>query len=132
MDIHILNAQNKYKIIQYAIESGNISKTCELFGVSRTSYYKWYNRYKEYGIDGLNNITPCKPHMPNQVDSETEKAILNYVIKCPKDGPKKIFYGLKDQGYCVGTTGIYKVLKRNNLNKREKREIYSKANKLKK
>ena len=30
-----------------------VSKICELFGVSRKTYYKWCKRYKEEGLEGL-------------------------------------------------------------------------------
>lgn len=126
-----LAPQQKYNLIQYALETGNISKACELFGVSRTSYYKWYSRYKEYGKVGLCNFIPRKPRMPNQIDNETEEVILEYIINKPKDGPKKISFELKEQGYEVGPTGIYKVLKRNNLNKKEERIVYAKKRKKK-
>ncbi|MDQ7055059.1 MAG: helix-turn-helix domain-containing protein [Persephonella sp.] len=32
-----------------------MSKTCRYFGISRTTFYKWYSRYKREGIEGLYN-----------------------------------------------------------------------------
>ena len=46
MDFEGLNAISKYNIIKYALKTNNVSKTCQLFGISRTIYYRWYNRYK--------------------------------------------------------------------------------------
>jgi transposase-like protein len=31
----------------------NVAKTCRYFGISRTRYYHWYNRYRETGLEGL-------------------------------------------------------------------------------
>ena len=34
-------------------EGMTVSKICELFGMSRKTYYKWRKRYKEQGEEGL-------------------------------------------------------------------------------
>ena len=34
-------------------EGMTVVKICELFGMSRKTYYKWYKRYKEEGVEGL-------------------------------------------------------------------------------
>lgn len=132
MDAEGLNVKSKYNIIKHALKNNNVSKTCQLFGISRTIYYRWYNKYKTYGIDGLANKVNKKPNMPNKVNKATENAILNHVNKYPEDGPKRIYYELKTNGYDVGETGIYNVLKRNGLSKRADRELYSKDKTIKK
>ena len=43
----------RLKWIQNYQKTKNISKTCRYFGISRTTFYKWYKRYKEEGIEGL-------------------------------------------------------------------------------
>ena len=41
-------------IIRHAEEvTHNIAKTCRYFGISRTAFYKWYERYKKYRVEGL-------------------------------------------------------------------------------
>jgi transposase len=126
MDFEGLNAKSKYNIIKYALKTNNVSKTCHLFGISRTIYYRWYNRYKSHGIEGLENKVNKKPAMPNKVRKDTERAILNHVNKYPEDGPKRIYYELKSKGHLVGESGIYNVLKRNSLSKKIERELYAK------
>ncbi len=40
-------------IIRHAEEvTHNIAKTCRYFGISRTAFYKWYERYQNYGGEG--------------------------------------------------------------------------------
>jgi quercetin dioxygenase-like cupin family protein/transposase-like protein len=34
-------------------ETGNVSATCRLFGITRQTYYNWKRRYDELGLDGL-------------------------------------------------------------------------------
>lgn len=122
------NAHNKYRVIKHAAKHNNIKQTCELFGISRTTYYKWLRAYEENGMNGLAVKEPKKPNMPNKVGKTLENMILDYVVKYPKDGPKRIYYELKADGYYLGETGIYNVLKRNQLTTQAKRLEYSKRN----
>ena len=125
-----VNAHNKYIILKHALKGNNISQTCELFGISRTTFYKWKRAYQKYGMVGLECKEPKKPQMPNKVSKEIEQEILTYVIKYPTDGPKRIYYELRAEGIDVGETGVYNVLKRNDLTKRAQRLIYSKNKKI--
>ena len=120
------NAYTKYRILQHALKIQNVSETCELFGISRTTFYNWETAYQKLGIAGLENKIPQKPKMPNKVSRAIEDEILKYVIKYPGDGPRRIYYELKSEGINIGETGIYNVLKRNSLTKRKQRIEYSK------
>lgn len=41
-----------------------VSIICKRYGVSRKTYYKWKNRYKQKGIDGLLDVSR-RPHNLN-------------------------------------------------------------------
>ena len=84
------DASVRYVILMHGIKTGNVSRTCEIFNISRTTYYKWYSRYKKYGIEGLKDREKCKPNMPNKISSEVENIILNLVINNPNDGPRRL------------------------------------------
>ncbi|MEH7109249.1 helix-turn-helix domain-containing protein, partial [Bacillus sp. JJ1764] len=126
-----MNENQKYQIILQGIASNNISETCKTYGISRTIYYRWYRAYKQNGMDGLAS-KERKPVMPNKVDRKTEKYILEYIVKHPEDGPKRIHYELEEEGIDVSDSGIYNVLKRKELNRREQREAYAKQQREKK
>ena len=121
------NAHSKYMIIKHALKVNNVSRTCEVFGISRTTFYNWYRSYQKYGMPGLKNKEPLKPHMPNKVSKIIEAEILAYVQRFPEDGPKRIYYELKSEGFEIGESGIYNVLKRHNLSKKVQRISYSKS-----
>ncbi|MBU5292627.1 helix-turn-helix domain-containing protein [Anaerosalibacter bizertensis] len=119
------NAYTKYTILQHALKGNNVSQTCELFGISRTTFYNWKNAYEKHGMAGLDNRERRKPKMPNKVSKDIEQEILSYVTKYPADGPKRIYYELISQGFDIGETGIYNVLKRYNLTRKAQRIEYS-------
>ena len=47
--------RRKKRILDHAVESGNVAKTCRYFGIPRSSFYRWRNVYLERGEEGL----PC-------------------------------------------------------------------------
>jgi transposase len=126
MKVEGFNAHNKYMILKHALKENNVSQTCELFGISRTTYYNWNRAYEKHGMMGLAIKKPKKPKMPNKVNKTTEDEILSHVHKFPTDGPKRIYYDLRAEGFDIGESGIYNVLNRYDLSTKVKRIDYSK------
>lgn len=120
------NVHNKSMILKHGLKENNVSHTCKLFGISRSTFYNWHRAYQEYGLNGLKNKERKKPQMPNKVSKAIEQEILAYVERCPRDGPKRIYYELKSEGFNIGESGIYNVLRRNNLSKKMQRITYAK------
>lgn len=125
MRAKVFNAHNKYIVLQHALKEKNVSSTCELFGISRTTYYNWKKAYEKNGMTGLEIDEPKKPKMPNKVNKTIENEILSYVRKFPTDGVNRIYYELKTEGFNIGVSGIYNVLKRHNLSRKNERIEYS-------
>ena len=48
----------KLRILQYAVETGHVAKTCRYFGIGRSSFYRWRQAYTERGEAGLINAPP--------------------------------------------------------------------------
>lgn len=120
-----LNAQGKYLVLKYVEQNSNVQKACELFEISRTTYYKWLKSYEAFGMAGLESKPRKVAKMPHRVPKSIESEILAYVRLAPKDGPRQIYYELKSQGLDVGETGIFNVLKRHGLTQRAKRQAYA-------
>ena len=80
----------RLEIIKHAEEvTGNISKTCRYFGISRQTFYKWVRRYKKQGEIGLSDQSK-RPHTsPRSTPSDIVSKIL-YLRKIYYFGPEKI------------------------------------------
>jgi transposase len=126
MKVEIFNAHNKYMILKHALRENNVTRTCKLFGITRTTYYNWNRAYQKHGMIGLAVKLPQKPKMPNKVNRKIEYEILSYAHRFPADGPKRIYYELRVEGINIGESGIYNVLKRHNLSTKALRIQYSK------
>jgi len=98
-----------------------IASRCQM---SHTTFYKFLKRYKEQGEDGLHDKERVPTIKPNQTPPDVEEAILAFIQDHPAYGPKRISDELRlpENGAIeVGETAVYGVLKRNNLNTRNKR-----------
>jgi transposase len=127
MKVEVFNAHNKYMILKHALKENNVSKTCKVFGITRTTYYNWNRAYQKHGMIGLEIKEPKKPKMPNKVGKTIENEVLSYIERYPADGPKRIYYELRAEGFNIGESGIYNVLKRNKLSTKVQRIEYSKS-----
>ena len=56
--------RRKIKVLEHACSSGNVSRTCRYFGISRETYYCWRRRYQQYGEKGLVNRRPGPRNPP--------------------------------------------------------------------
>ena len=45
--------KRKLSVINYAKQIGNVKKACRYYGISRSIFYVWIERYKLYGEKGL-------------------------------------------------------------------------------
>jgi transposase-like protein len=45
--------KRKKRVIEYTEKSGNIKTACRRFGIARSTFYLWRDRYRESGGDGL-------------------------------------------------------------------------------
>lgn len=60
-------------MIRHALEvSRNVAKTCRYYGIGRTAYYEWYNKYQKEGEEGLKD----KSRRPLATSSEVVAKIV--------------------------------------------------------
>jgi transposase-like protein len=55
-------AAHRLAVIRHAREvTGNVSKTCRYYGITRQAYYKWLRRYEAGGVAALRDGS-SRPH----------------------------------------------------------------------
>jgi len=91
---------------------------CNKFGISRKTGYKWYNRFLEFGKEGLKDLSRAPHHHPNEMESSTIEVILLIKKNFPFWGPRKIHARLKSHYLEIelpSKSTIENILKKNNL-----------------
>ncbi|OPZ23993.1 MAG: Integrase core domain protein [bacterium ADurb.BinA186] len=119
------NQKWRLAIINHAEEiSHNVAKTCRYYGISRSIYYRWYRRYQKHGIDGLEDCSSRPLHSPRATEAEVVAKIV-YLRETYHFGPWKIQMYLKRyHDIEISSAGIYRILKRLNINRLPQNQRY--------
>lgn len=113
----ISDIRRKKKVFAYAQLTGNISKACRHFGISRETYYTWKRAYEKSGDKGLINSKPCPENPKLRTSIPIEEKIL-YLRKTYHLGQRRIkWYLERYHDIHVSEGAVYNVLKRNDLNR---------------
>jgi transposase InsO family protein len=84
------NMINKWLDKEYTI-----TELSEYHNVSRKTVYKWIERYKSRGMEGLSELSRAPHTHTNETPEEIVKAIVNMKIRKMNWGPKKILSRLR-------------------------------------
>jgi len=114
-----LSRQGKIRLrwIDYYNKTGNVSLTCRYFGISRKTFYKWYNRYKIFGLKGLEDLSkaPRKKRQP-EITWEQEKRIKKLRKEYIRYGKEKLaLLYEKIYGEKISAWKVYRVIRKYNL-----------------
>lgn len=85
--------KEKMKFITAVLENKNeiaFTELCENFNISCKTGYKYVNRFKEEGIDGLKERSRAPHCNANQMPEHVEEAILKVKYRYPSWGSKKV------------------------------------------
>ena len=104
-------------MIEYAEQTGNVHRTCQHFGVARSTFYLWRDRYRELGDEGLRSRRGGPHHHPNRTPDEVVNKIL-HLRRTYYMGPIRIVWYLQ-RYHDIKTSDatVYRVCKRHGLNR---------------
>lgn len=77
-------------IAMYLDQVLSMADLCRAFGVSRKTGYKFVQRYKTYGPDGLYDLSHAPHYHPNAVPEDLQERILACKAAHPTWGPRKL------------------------------------------
>jgi transposase InsO family protein/transposase-like protein len=87
-------------------------QTLDKIGIPRTTFYRWYDRYLEDGIEGLED----RPSHPGKVWNQIPEAIRDKVIELaldePEFPPRELAVRFTDtEQYFISEASVYRMLK---------------------
>lgn len=68
----------------------SFSDSCERFGISRKTGYKWWRRYREEGVPGLADRSRAPHHCPHAISPTQQEAILGLKERYQTWGGRKL------------------------------------------
>jgi transposase-like protein len=107
----------KLKVFAHAAGSGNVAFTCRHFGISREIYYQWKRAYAAHGEKGLINSKPCPENPKLRTPLPIEEKILYLRRNCHFGQVRISWYLARYHDIKISSGGVYKVLKRHDLNR---------------
>ncbi|MGC0372132.1 MAG: hypothetical protein DGJ47_000837 [Rickettsiaceae bacterium] len=117
----------KLKFIARVLEGEKIAPLCREFGISRKTGHKIYNRYKDSGLEGLQDRSRRPYRQANQLPYQVERAILGIKKEYTSWGAPKIrekLIRMFPDIHAPAISTVHAVLDRNNLVKKRKQRLY--------
>jgi transposase InsO family protein len=90
----------------------SVRQTLEELDVSRSSFYRWYQRYNKYGYDGLANRPPNVKRFWNKIPDHERKRVVDIALDYPELSPRELAWKITDsEGTYISESSVYRILK---------------------
>jgi len=106
--------KHKTGLLNLAQELGNVSKACQIMGMSRDTFYRYKAAVEDGGIEALVDKNRRKPNLKNRVDEVTEQRGLQYALDFPAHGQVRTSNELRKLGVFVSPRGVRSIWLRHN------------------
>ena len=107
--------RHKVGLLNLAEELGNVSKACQMMGLSRDTFYRYRDAVEEGGVEALLEKPRRVPNMKNRIDEATETAVVDYAIEYPAYGQVRVSNELRKLGVFVSASGVRSIWMRHDL-----------------
>lgn len=107
--------KHKVGLLNLAEELDNVSKACQVMGLSRDTFYRYKSAVEEGGVEALLEKTRRKPNIKNRVDEHTEQAVVDYALEFPAHGQHRTSNELRKRGVFISGSGVRCVWLRHQL-----------------
>ena len=117
----------RIRFVAKVLEGNTMASVCREFGISRKTGHKIFNRYKDTGLEGLQDRSRRPYRQANQLPFQVEQTILNIKREYPNWGAPKIREKLSRQFPHIkqpAKSTIHAILDRHGLVKSRKRSKY--------
>ncbi len=90
----------------------SIKRTLEELDVPRSTFYSWYRRYQEEGVEGLKAKSSKTKQFWNRIPDPVREEIADLALEYPEEPPRQITYRfIKEKQYFVSESSVYRILK---------------------
>lgn len=109
--------QRKLRVLKHAEQIGSVRKTCRYFGIGRASFYRWKTKYLQKGEAGLVNAKTTPKNPANQTPPEIEEKVIHLRTTYHLGPTRIMWYLARYHQIKISDATVYRILKRNNLNR---------------
>ena len=111
------SASEKLEIIELVEQSTlSVARTLASIGIPRSTFYDWYGRYQDGGIEALEDGKPRPQRVWNKIPDEIGAAIVNLALDEPDLSPRELAVNFTDtKASFVSEASVYRLLKDHGL-----------------
>ena len=112
-----LSASEKLEVIRMVEESNlSVKKTLEEIGVSRSSFYRWYDLYLSGGLDALECESKAPKQFWNKLPESVKEQCIDIALQYPDKTPRELAWHITDEHrYYISESSVYRLLKQYDL-----------------
>ena len=109
-----MSTPQKLEIIRHVEGSGlPVRQALAHTDVPPSTYYRWRKRFRRLGREGLQDRSPYRGRVWNQILTEEREKILQAAMLYPEWSPREVAYHLTDYGgFSVSESTVFRVLKK--------------------
>jgi transposase-like protein len=110
-------ANEKLEIIRIVEQSHlPVKRTLAKIGVSRPTFYRWYDLYQRFGVAGLEDRRSGPARSWNRIPDMVREQILDMVLDRPELIPRELAITFTDErAYFVSEASVYRLMKAHDL-----------------
>ena len=107
------SGSEKLEIIRLVEQSTlSVCRTLASVGIPRSTFYDWYSRYQDGGIEALEDGKPRPRRVWNKIPDEVSTAIVNLALEEPDLSPREVAVNFTDtEGSFVSEASVYRLLR---------------------
>ena len=110
-------ASEKMEIIRIVEQSEwGVRKTLRGLGIHSSTFYNWYNRYKDEGIKGLKPKKSNRKQYWNKIPDEIRSNVIELALNVPELSCRELACKYTDEkNYYISESSVYRILKKAGL-----------------
>ena len=110
-------ASEKLEIIRLVEQSHLPAKTTlGMLGIPKTTFYRWYDRYRAFGEAGLEDRQPHPGCVWNRISDDVREAVVDLALEEPELSPRELAVRFTDtRKHFVSEASVYRILKAQDL-----------------
>jgi transposase-like protein len=90
----------------------SIRKTLDELDVPRSTFYRWYQRYQEEGLDGVVDLKPRPRQFWNRIPDIVRDQVVQIALEHPDKSARQLAWYITDmEGYFISESSVYRILK---------------------
>ena len=110
-------ASEKLEIIRLVEQSHlPVKKTLEQLAIPRQTFYRWYDRFQRFGVEGLEDRSSAPSRVWNRIPDTIRDEVIELALEEPELSPRELAVTFTDtKSYFVSEASVYRLLKAHDL-----------------